>query len=290
MWRSASGRISLRGDLRRAHLPLQSVGSEDDWENVTGSSGLPVPPPPAPPEGTRLDDVETWRNSRWGIGDAVWGWLVAVVLGAVVGALIIAAAGFAGDDQSSWPLWLVAVTQVPLWSGLLGAPLMAAWRSRSTVIREFGLRFEAIDVPVGLAIGIAAQFVLVPAISWPWLQLLGKSSEDLSRSAEQLVSKANDPLGVVLLVAIVVIGAPFIEELFYRGLVLRSLQKIAPDWAAIVGCGFIFGASHFQILGLPALAAFGMVLAFIAFRTRRLGMAISAHLAFNAVTVWYLLR
>lgn len=212
------------------------------------------------------------------------------MLGALVGALIISAAGYGQTDQDAWPLWLVAVTQVPLWGGLLGAPIIAARRSESTLAREFGLAVRASDVPIGLVIGIVGQFVLVPLISYPWLALWGKTADDLSHTAEMLVSKANDPLGVVLLIAIVVIGAPVIEELFYRGLLLRSLQKRLGDWAAIVLCGLAFGASHFQLLGLPALAAFGMVLAYLAYRTGRLGMAISAHVSFNAVTVWYLLR
>lgn len=220
----------------------------------------------------------------------MWGWVAATVLGSVIGGLIISAAGYSATDQKAWPLWLVAVTQVPLWTGLLGAPLVAVWRSRSTLAREFGLRFEAIDVPVGLVIGVAGQFLLVPLVSYPWLALWGKDASDLSETAERLVSKANDPLGVVLLIAIVVIGAPIIEELFYRGLLLRSLQKLTPAWVAIVLCGLVFGASHFELLGLPALAAFGMVLAFIAYRTGRLGMTISAHVGFNAVTVWFLLR
>ena len=152
------------------------------------------------------------------------------------------------------------------------------------------MAFRPSDVPIGLAIGVAGQFVLVPLISWPWLQLWGKSGTDLSRTAQNLVSKAHDPLGVVLLVLIVVIGAPIIEETFYRGLLFRSLERSMPVWAAIVLCGLAFGASHFELLGLPALAAFGMLLAYLAWRTGRLGLPIMTHLGFNAVTVWALLK
>lgn len=252
-----------------------------DWEIVTGTHGQagppPLPPPPPPPP--------TWRHSRWGLRDAVWGWAASLLLGAVVGALIVALAGYADSGVDGWPLWLVAITQVPLWVGLLGAPLLAAHRNRSTLGREFGFRATWSDVPIGLAIGIGAQFLLVPLISLPWLALWDKSPEDLSQTAETLVTKATDPVGVVLLILIVAIGAPIIEELFYRGLLLRSLQKVVPDWVAIVLSGLAFGATHFQLLGLPALAAFGMVLAWLTVRSGRLGLAIFAHVSFNAVTV-----
>ena len=226
----------------------------------------------------------------WGLRDALLGWVAAILMGAVVGVLIIALAGYAGSGAESLPLWLIAITQVPLWTGLLGAPLLAARRARGTLASEFGLAIKPIDVPVGLVVGALGQFVVVPLISWPWLELLGKSPDDLGQIAEQLVSKAKDPLGVVLLILIVAIGAPIVEELFYRGLFLRSLQRQFPVWAAIVLCGLGFGASHFELLALPALSAFGMLLAWLAWRNKRLGPAIMAHLTFNSLTVWFLLR
>ncbi len=238
-----------------------------------------VPLPPSPPA----------DSSRWGLIDAAWGWVVAVVLGAIAGAAIVQVAGYDATKTKDWPLWLVAVTQVPLWFGLVAAPFVAIKRAGGTLRSEFGFAFEARDVPMGLALGVACQFVLVPLISWPWLKLLGKNGHDLSKSAVDLVDKATDPLGVVLLIAIVVIGAPFIEELFYRGLFFRSLAKVVPMWAAIVLCGLGFGASHFQLLGLPALSVFGMLLAYLAFKTSRLGLSIFTHLGFNAVTVWMVL-
>ena len=51
----------------------------------------------------------------------------------------------------------------------------------------------------------------------------------------------------------------------------------------------VFGASHFQLLQFPALAAFGLVLSIIAHRTGRLGMNTWAHVGFNATTVVILL-
>lgn len=226
----------------------------------------------------------------WGIRDALLGWGAAIVLSAVVGVLIISVAGYGGSTQQQLPLWLIAVTQVPLWVGLLGAPVLAARRAKSTLAREFGLSIRPVDLPIGVVIGLVGQFLLVPLLSWPWLKLLGKSTDDLNRVAEQLVSKASDPLGVVLLVLIVAIGAPIVEEIFYRGLLLRSLQRLMSNWAAIVVCGLVFGASHFEPLALPALAVFGMVLAWLAVRSGRLGPSIMAHLTFNSVTVWVLLR
>ena len=153
------------------------------------------------------------------------------------------------------------------------------------MVEDFGLRFRLIDVPVGLVIGVVSQLVLVPIVSLPWIALLGKDLDDLDDSARELADKATDPLGVALLFVIVVLGAPVVEELFFRGLLQRSLlRRVAPVLAVAISA-LVFGVTHFQLLQFPALVAFGAVLGFLALRTGRLGPAIVAHMAFNAVTV-----
>lgn len=240
---------------------------------------------------TSENDPSSSVANPWGLGEAAVGWIVAVTLGATIGGLIVAAAGYSvANGTDDLPLWLIAITQVPLWVGLVGAPLYAVRSAGHSLRADFGFSIRWIDVPVGIAIGLFCQLVLVPLVSLPWLHVLGKSAKDLSAVADNLTSKATDPLGIVLLVVIVAIGAPIVEELFYRGLLLRALDARVPKWGAIVLCGLIFGASHFEVLQFPALAAFGMVLAYMAMRTGRLGPSIMAHLAFNSFTVVYLLR
>lgn len=224
----------------------------------------------------------------WGLGEAVAGWVIAQVLGAVLGAIIVSAAGYDLLHTDEFPLWLVAVLQIPLWFGLLGAVIYAGHRGRG-LRAEFGFRARWPDLPGGVVVGILSQFVLVPLVSWPFVVLAGKKLSDLDKTATALTDKANDLLGVVLLVLIVAIAAPIIEELFYRGLVLGALEERIGTWPAVVVSGLLFGASHFNMLQLPALAAFGMVLAALAVKTRRLGPSIAAHVAFNTVTVVALL-
>ena len=92
-----------------------------------------------------------------------------------------------------------------------------------------------------------------------------------------------------MLAVVVIVGAPIVEELFFRGLVLRSLQRRFGDaWSVIASAG-VFGLAHLSTSGaalqLPALVALGLILAVLALRTGRLGPGIFAHGAFNAVTV-----
>jgi membrane protease YdiL (CAAX protease family) len=188
-------------------------------------------------------------------------------------------------EARTTPLWLVAVLELFLWLGLLGAPILAARTKGNGVVSDFGLRVRALDVPLGLVIGVACQLVLVPLVSLPWILVLGKDLDQLDDAARELADKATDPFGVALLVVIVVIGAPVVEELFFRGLLQRSLLRKMGAVPAVAISSFVFALTHFQLLQFPALWAFGAVLGVLAVRTGRLGSGILAHMAFNAVTV-----
>ena len=72
---------------------------------------------------------------------------------------------------------------------------------------------------------------------------------------------------------------------FYRGFWLRAVERRAGQVAAVIGSSLLFGAIHFQLYDLPALAGFGAILALLTVRTGRLGPAIWAHVAFNITAV-----
>lgn len=224
---------------------------------------------------------------RWGMGDALVGWVVAYVAAAVFGALILAAFGYTGDEvtTANLPLSMIALQYPPLWLGFVGVPIWAAATKGGGWIHDFRVRVRAIDVPIGLVAGVVAQLVVVPLVSWPVLKLTGTDVEELGKLARELGDKADSSLGVALLFLMVVIGAPIAEELFFRGLVLGSLQKRFGTGWAVLGSSVFFGATHFQPLQFLALTAAGAVFALLVVRTGRLGPAIVAHMAFNAVTV-----
>jgi membrane protease YdiL (CAAX protease family) len=54
---------------------------------------------------------------------------------------------------------------------------------------------------------------------------------------------------------------------------------------AVVADGLLFGLAHGEWVQLAGLAAFGMVLAAVSYRTGRLGMNMVAHATFNLVAI-----
>ena len=155
----------------------------------------------------------------------------------------------------------------------------------AAIHREYGLWARQED-EVGFPIGVVAQLVFVPLVSAPVSWFFGR--ERIEEPARQLTGRA-EGVGVVLLVVLVVLFAPVIEELFFRGLVLRSIQARYNDGLALLGSAVLFGLAHFQLLQLPALIMFGLIAGYCAQRTGRLGMSMFAHAGFNAVTVLVLL-
>lgn len=238
---------------------------------------------------TATPDRHRTRPVGWGLGDALVGWLIAYSSAAVLGALILTVSGHADTPRDDLPMVAVALTYPPLWIGFIGVPWIVSRLKGNGLVRDFRLRFRPSDL-VGVPIGVITQFPIVPLVSWPFLELAGRTFEDLGESAVKLTEKAGEsPLGVVLLIAIVVIGAPIAEEIFFRGLVLRAFEQRFGTTIAIIASSLIFGATHFQALQIPALTVAGAVFALLAVRFDRLGPAILAHMGFNALTVVNLL-
>jgi membrane protease YdiL (CAAX protease family) len=156
-------------------------------------------------------------------------------------------------------------------------------------VRDFGVRLRALDVPVATAVGVAAQVIMVPLISWPVLELAGKTADDLSEPARELADKATGTAGPLIFLVMVGVLAPLAEEVFFRGLVLRAFERRIGTVAAVVASSAFFAATHGQPLQFPALFVAGLVFAALVVRTGRLGPAIVAHMAFNITTVVALL-
>jgi len=150
------------------------------------------------------------------------------------------------------------------------------------VVADFGYRAEAKDlrwIPAGLGlqfvIGIAMFFFYVPI-----MQLTNLDWEDVTAPVRELTDRATDPVNVVILLVMVGLVAPLTEELFYRGLVLRSVEKrFGTGWGVAVS-SVVFGLSHMN-LAIPGLVLFGVVVGLVTVRSGRLGPAIAIHVGFN---------
>ena len=180
------------------------------------------------------------------------------------------------------------VLQMPLWLGLLAFPWMMLRRRGMNFAQSISFTQKVRDIPIGLAVGAVAQFLAVPLLYLALSPLI--DAEELSGPARALTSRADDPLGIVLLVLIVLIGAPLVEEIFFRGVMFAALRDRCKPWVLVAVTSLIFMVFHIgQVLQYPGLLLFGVLAGLMYYKTNRLGLAIWAHVGFNAVTVVALL-
>jgi membrane protease YdiL (CAAX protease family) len=218
-----------------------------------------------------------------GIGIAAIG--CAAAAGLAVGIVAwLSAAGDPGGRPAA-----LALSELGLWSGLVAAcVIVSRRRGTGSLVRDYAFRFRWIDLVFGLAgslVGRAMAGIAISPIPFPTRSL---------RDADRTVfgSNTHGALGWTVVVLVACVGAPLIEELFFRGLVQTRLVGRLGPVPGIVLASLVFGAAHLLAWNGPeslayawAVAAGGLVLGTIRYLTGRLGPGIIAHALFNAQAV-----
>jgi membrane protease YdiL (CAAX protease family) len=160
-----------------------------------------------------------------------------------------------------------------------------------SLVRDLGLRFRPIDLLWGLAVGLLAR-VAASLIEVAGFGRMGGGEVTFGETIHDGWWLFGSLLAPVLI-------APFVEEVFFRGLVLRAVigtvvgSRAVSLGIAIAVSGLVFAlvhvlqvttASEAWVAGLGTLV-FGLAAASVAALTGRLGGAIIAHVTFNALVV-----
>ena len=215
------------------------------------------------------------------VGTAVVAFAVSWAVAQLVSSVVVGALG-GGADIADISIGVMAAALTAAWVCYLLGMWVASDRSGTgNFIVDFGVSFRAIDV-VGLGIGALSQLVVINLVYLPlrsiWPDVF--TDDRLQENAKDLIDRATDG-SAVLLVVLVGFGAPVVEELFYRGLLQRSLLARYSDGLVVVGVAMLFALVHFRVVEYPGLFVFALILGFCAMRTGRLGLSITTHIGFN---------
>jgi len=226
-------------------------------------------------------------GNGWGLPEAILGFAAGLLLSAVATSIAAGSTGYRLSSGGALPVAVTGADVGGLWVGLVGAAVFSS-RRRGTgdLGRDFGWGLGRWwDLPVGAAIGMACQYLLIPLLYLPFESVDHHLNHQLSQPVQRDTGAVHGAGSITVLLLLLAVGAPIVEELFFRGLLLRALLARTPAPAAVVGSALLFGLAHFEAVQFAGLAAFGVVLAMLAWRTGRLTPGIGAHAAFNTVAV-----
>lgn len=198
--------------------------------------------------------------------------------------IVLSILGYSGAE--ALPTWVLAVSAVTLWLPFMLMLRVLSMRSGSgSVRRDFAISFTARDL-WGVPLGLLSQLVVVVAVTIPfsWFFPSVFNSENVEKRATDLFNTATGGWMVVLIL-VVVFGAPFVEEVIYRGFIQQYLGSSISKISALIVSSLLFAGIHFQVAEFPGLFAFSIVLGLCFMRTQRLGLAIVTHVAFNATAL-----
>ena len=230
-----------------------------------------------------MTEVRGVRPARiaWGLPDAVLCWM-AGYLGAVLASFPLYAGHGTGDIDTRLVFGIILPAQQL--TTVLAVVYVSRLKGQRSLARDFGFRVRLADAKA-LVVGATLEVLLTLALV-PILHLDPKvKNQALLRDLD----KHRDAGTVVLFVIGAVIFAPLVEELLFRGVLLRGLlRKVEPTTAVLVSA-VIFAFVHYigdpnTLPFLPALAGLGAVLAVVALRSGDLSASIFIHAGFNLTT------
>lgn len=258
-----------------------------DGSAWTGYAGPYAPPVAAPSRSwfPRRGERDETFGMRGGVLAIVG---VVAAIGLSIGSLLAARAAGVSDRS----VWYIVAGQLGLWTGLVGACLVAVRRHSDGSLRSLGLaRLTWRDVGIGVVGGLAGRFGAM-IIVIPFVPLLRNQNGPRNTSfTNGLLHRGS--FAALITVTIVAIGAPFIEELFFRGLVQSVLTRRFGPSIAIWGQAVCFAAVHY-VVGMSALqiavtmltiGSMGVLLGVLRWHFQRLGPGIVAHAVFNLIAV-----
>jgi membrane protease YdiL (CAAX protease family) len=197
---------------------------------------------------------------------------------------------------------------LPVWIGLLGTSIWACRRHGTGLVRDLGLRVKWVDLAIGLGAGLGLRLVI-----GLWAIIYAKITGQTPTGNLQPILGNGLGTGVFLVLNMLAIAviSPVIEEIFFRGLGLRSalasLLRRADQpryadpkrrvWYAAGATSLLFAGLHLSevsdlgsaVVLVPGLFLAGWVLARLTIWSGRLGPAVVTHVVFNGVAVIALL-
>lgn len=175
------------------------------------------------------------------------------------------------SKQDLWPMVMLLGNAV-IFTGLM--------QFKGLSYREL-LHGSSSSIAATTAVLIPAVLLTVPALVMAMELLQGAlvGLFPLSGWEERAFSEmASGSLGAIIAVCIL---APVLEEMLFRGIILRSFLLQYPRWTAIVGSATLFGFAHMNLYQYVGGLLMGLFLGWLYERSKSLLPCIALHASYN---------
>jgi len=144
-------------------------------------------------------------------------------------------------------------TQIPI---LLVVYVRLVW-PRAVTWQELGLRAMPVLQAIGFGLAIGLLAIVCNVVVGLTLSALGLRP---NQSEEFEFVRAAGPNGLLVVLVLACVTAPFVEELFFRGFVFGLYRRRQPLWVAYVISGAIFAVAHVMPMRMNLQQAAGLAI------------------------------
>jgi len=221
-----------------------------------------------------------------------WQWAVIAIAGLLIWQIVMNANAIAASGLSAAGLletvraWLPAFAALTaLAIALVGFHILYLWPGEGLsgiglTSRRFGADF-ALGAAAGIAQAALSLFVVIPALGDAASETL-QSVKGLFESPERLVAS----------VILVIVYGGIVEEIFFRGHVIRSVSRMLGNGAVAVAAAGVLSVALFAVahryqgeVGMLYAVGASCLYAALFLLTNRLTASMSAHAVYDAVTL-----
>lgn len=244
--------------------------------------GLPEPPP----RRWGLPQFDPHPKATWRWWEAILVFLLGLFVAGFVGAGLAVATS--ADEEAQFFLFAITGQVIPLavligWLQLFHKswPSVVGWPKKIWP-----------EIRAGSLGGLAVYGIGALAIGTALTILFSLFTEGPVQTPEQLPPHMG-PVGIAVSAFMVIVGAPVVEELFFRGVFFRALRARRSFWVAGALSSLLFGFAHMSVEEGSGLAGgillvtlmffVGFGLAYVYERRGNILATIVAHATFNAI-------
>ncbi len=230
--------------------------------------------------------VSRWRSldtpylpeTRWTFPDAIIALGAGFAAAIAAGSVLIAVTGTGEIGIVEIAVTLLAQSA----ASIAALVVLVRRRGDGTLPPSVGLAWRWADT-WGVGAGLVLQ-VVVAVVVGSLIQVFGPDDPPQQAVAE-VTGGANQFVEIAVLLILLVVVAPVVEEIVYRGVLLSRLRRSMGPWPSILASAALFAAVHLAdpaaLFAVPGLFVIGAVLGWLAMRSGDIGLPIAVHAGVN---------